>query len=155
MKMGDTMHDRDQMKETVDETRLNQGFQANIADLVKSLDAPEPNLAWRAALSERINAEAARCRKRRRAFFAVKSSLAFACAAGLACFIFVRTGSRTAPAPIAQLSPSASSSLEATLVQAHEEADTASDVVGSGLNENRTPMDSDASYWGPDDADSL
>ena len=113
--------------------RLGGEGQRQAAEWVRGLPEETPSMAWRAALNEKVRAEAAhRTRVRRRWTFA-RPVFGLALASALALVLFM-------PHPTAIATPKPSSRIEEGLVALHEESVETADIVGSGLAPSEGPI---------------
>ena len=110
----------------MNDERLEGGAQAQAAEWVRALPEETPGMAWRAALNEKVRAEAERRARRRWRLSVALPGLGFAAAAALALALFVPRG-------VAPLAPKAGR-IEASLVALHEQTVQSADIVGSGLS---------------------
>ena len=104
-----------------------------VAKVVKELPEEVPSMAWRSQLSATIMVEAAKTRKRRAKLNFMRAGAGLALAACLSVFVLLRVGHQSTT-PLKVLSPAASQSFEAAMVQVHEESSTVRDVTGTGLS---------------------
>ncbi|RYG48650.1 hypothetical protein EON79_03850 [bacterium] len=124
--------------------KLESAAQRTVQRAVRDLPEETPNMAWRGALSARIAAEAKRSQRRRWFLNVGRPAIGLAATACLAAVVLVRGN-------IPQQVKSGRS-LEAALVQAHRESQTAFDVAGSGLGND--PLEATpASFEGWDESD--
>ncbi|RYG37631.1 hypothetical protein EON81_06135 [bacterium] len=124
--------------------KLQSSAQNAVRNAIQGLPDDTPNMAWRGALSGRIAEEAKRSQRRRWFLNVGRPAIGLALTACLAAVVVVR-----GPAPEKTVS---TRSLEAALVRAHRESQTAFDVSGSGLGND--PLESSpVSFEGWDESD--
>ena len=99
------------------------------AEWVRALPEETPSLAWRAALNEKVRAEAERRAKRRRRWSFATPAIGLATA--LLAFAVLLPRPAAAPHP--------SGRLEAGLLALHQETVETADSVGSGLRPSEAP----------------
>lgn len=141
--------------ETIDDA-LGGADMMRVSELIKALPEESPNMAWRSQLSSAIMAEAASKRKKRRQLKWASTGFGLAVATCFA-FVAVFTVAHRTTASLKELSPSASQSFEAALVQVHEETSTTRDVTGNGLSASdmRNATASDANTIDQEDVGDL
>lgn len=107
--------------------RLATESQRQAAEWVRGLPEETPGMAWRAALNEKVRAEAETRVRRRWRWTLARPALGLALAATLAVVVLVPRAPLAAPAP-------EKGRVEANLVALHDESEATADVVGTGLN---------------------
>ena len=116
----------------MNDERLRAEGQRQAAEWVRELSEETPSLAWRAALNDRVRAEAAIRERKRWRWTLARPALGFAAAAGLAAVLILP---RSAPTAV----PKPAARLEASLVALHEQSVETADIVGSGLAPAESP----------------
>lgn len=124
---------------------LGSDSMKKVAELIKGLPEDQPSMAWRSRLSSAIMLEAATKRKKKLQITWARTGLGLAVA--MCCtFVIVLNVAHRPSNSLKELSPSASQSFEAALVQVHEDTSTTRDVTGNGLSaadlRNATAADS-------------
>lgn len=109
----------------MNDERLTSDAQRQAAEWVRGLPEETPGMAWRAALNERVRAEADRRARRRWNWTLARPALGLVAAAALALVVVMPRGA----APIAPKK----GRLEAGLVALHDESVQTDDIVGTGL----------------------
>lgn len=138
------------------DAQLASPAQDAMREAVRALPEDSLSMAWRSGLNERLIAEGARHKRRRRLFWALRPAAGLAMAGALAAVFVIRTS------PVPEITPnlSSSDSFEAALLSTHNEVAQFADVAGTGVrpteatyaSRNRAPENLD---WSEVDIESL
>lgn len=147
----------------VSDEQLNDPAQLAVMSFVRDLPEDSLSMAWRSGLNEKLIAESKRYQKRARWMLVLRPVAGLALAGCLAAVLMVRTGNLDIRGGTTS-GASTQRSLEAQLLDTHEQVDQYAEVAGTGLrpsetmfvSQNSTPMAPTSSVdWEEVDVDSL
>lgn len=121
----------------VSDEQLNDPAQRAVQNFVRDLPEDSLSMAWRSGLNEKLIAESQRYQKRSRWLLIMRPIAGFALAGCLAVVLMVRSGSLD-PRAGTNSGATGRSSIEAQLLDTHEQVDQYAEVAGTGLRPTET-----------------